>query len=409
MKERGTYIMLQEMNLMQGKNVSQIARETGMSRNTIRKYLSQGEQPHRLKGAIRGSKLDLYKPYIQELLGLGVYNASVIFDRIVDRGFNGGITILKDYLAPLRPPSVKMEPAVRRFETLPGRQAQMDWGFMNYKARNGQMRKVACFVMVLGYSRTRYIEFSRRCDSASLLRCMLNAFEYFGGVPEVVLTDRMKTVIISTDHGKPVWHKPFERFAIDMRFVPKVCRPRRPQTKGKVERLVHYVRDNFLPGRAFIDFGDLQVQAVAWCDEVNRKIHGTTGERPVDLLLNEKLSALPVESICKPYRLENRKVSREGFVSYNGTLYGVHWRHSGKIVQVALQNGQLIILDNAGQLLQTHAVCHKSRKHIYAKGQYDGLSALQGVAHEPSCATQIPSDQVYIRPLAEYAQYEEVI
>jgi transposase len=407
MKERGTSIMLQEMKVMQGKNVSQIARETGMSRITVRKYLEQGEQPHRLKGKIRGSKLDPFKPYIQELLELGVYNASVIFDRIIERGFDGGITILKDYLAPFRPPSVKMEPAVRRFETPPGRQAQMDWGFMNYKARNGQMRKVACFVMVLGHSRTRYIEFSRRCDSASLLRCMLNAFEYFGGVPEVVLTDRMKTVIISTDHGKPIWHEPFERFATDMRFIPKVCRPRRPQTKGKVERLVHYVRDNFLPGRAFIDFGDLQLQAVAWCDQANQKVHGTTGERPVDLLLAEKLSALPPENICKPYRMENRKVSREGFVSYNGALYGVHWRNSGKCVQVALQRGQIIILDEAGQLLQTHAVCHKSRKHVYATGQYDGLSAQQGIPHEPSCAVQIPLDQVYIRPLTEYAQFAE--
>lgn len=407
MKERGTFIMLQEMHLVQGKTVSEIARETGMSRNTVRKYLIQGEQPHRLKGRTRGSKLDPFKPYIQELLDQGVYNASVIFDRIVNRGFDGGITILKDYLVPLRPPSVKIEAAVQRFETYPGQQAQMDWGFMNYKASNGHMRKVACFVMVLGHSRMRYIEFSRRCDSASLLGCMLHAFEYFGGVPESVLTDRMKTVIISTDHGKPVWHEAFERFATDMRFIPKVCRPRRPQTKGKVERLVHYVRDHFLPGRAFIDFGDLQLQAVAWCEQVNRKIHGTTGERPVDLLCAEKLRDLPAESICRPYREENRKVSREGFVSYNGALYGVHWTHSGKRVHVALQHAQLVILDEAGQLLQAHAVCHQSRKHVYAKGQYDGLSAQQGVPHEPSCAVQISPDQVYIRPLTEYAQLAE--
>ena len=115
MKERGTSIMLQEMKVMQGKNVSQIARETGMSRITVRKYLEQGEQPHRLKGKIRGSKLDPFKPYIQELLELGVYNASVIFDRIIERGFDGGITILKDYLAPFRPPSVKIRHRGRSF------------------------------------------------------------------------------------------------------------------------------------------------------------------------------------------------------------------------------------------------------------------------------------------------------
>jgi transposase len=96
---------------------------------------------------------------------------------------------------------------------------------------------------------------------------MINAFEYFGGIPEVVLTDRMKTVLISTDHGKPIWQAAFERFATEMGFVPKVCRVRWPQTKGKVERLVHFVRDNFMAGRPFVDFGDLQT----------KRLYGVTG------------------------------------------------------------------------------------------------------------------------------------
>lgn len=141
----------------------------------------------------------------------------------------------------------------------------MDWGILKYRDRSGRICKVACFVMILSHSRMKYIEFSRRCDEASLLRCMMNAFTYFGGIPEVVLTDRMKTVIISTDHGEPVWQSTFEHFATEMGFVPRVCRARRPQTKGKVERLVHYVRDNFMAGRRFVDFGDLQIQAIAWC------------------------------------------------------------------------------------------------------------------------------------------------
>lgn len=99
----------------------------------------------------------------------------------------------------------------------------------------------------------RYVEFSRRCDEASLLRCVPHVFEYFGGVPEVALTDRMKTELTSIDHGKPVWQATFERFATEMGFIPKVCHSRRPQTKGKVERLAHYVRDNFMAGRKFID------------------------------------------------------------------------------------------------------------------------------------------------------------
>lgn len=110
----------------------------------------------------------------------------------------------------------------------------------------------------------------------------MNAFSYFGGIPEVALTDRMKTVLVSMDHGKPPWQATFERFTTEMGFVPKVCRVRRPQTKGKVERLVHLVRDNFIAGRQFVDFGYLQIQTVGWCGRVNRKVHGTTGELPVE-------------------------------------------------------------------------------------------------------------------------------
>ena len=99
--------------------------------------------------------------------------------------------------------------------------------------------------MILGYSRTKYIEFVKRCDLRSMERCMLNAFQYFGGVPKEVLTDNMKTVVTGREAGKVIWNTQFSDFAVEMGFVPKVCRVRTPQTKGKVERLVQYVKENF--------------------------------------------------------------------------------------------------------------------------------------------------------------------
>jgi transposase len=114
----------------------------------------------------------------------------------------------------------------------------MDWGILKYKDKKERLCKIACFVMVLGCSWMRYVEFSRRCNAASLLCCMVNAFEYFNGVPDTILTDRMKTVVISSDHGKPVWQEGFEWFAAEMGFVPKLCRVHQPQTKGKVERCI---------------------------------------------------------------------------------------------------------------------------------------------------------------------------
>jgi len=409
MKESGIYIMLYDNIIIQGKKISELERETGISRNTIKKYLKEGEKLHKSLGKVKGSKLDSYKSRIAELMAMGIYNATVIYERIVDMGYQGRISILRDYIHPLRPPAAKVSPAIRRYETKPGQQAQMDWGILKYRDRRGNIKKVACFVMVLGYSRMRYVEFSRRCDEASLLRCMVNAFEYFGGIPEVILTDRMKTVIVAVDHGKPVWQEIFKRFASEMGFVPKVCRVRRPQTKGKVERLVHFVRDNFMAGCQFIDFGDLQKQAVAWCDKVNAGIHGTTGERPIDSLKNETLKPLLPESILHPYQWENRKVARDCFISYNGTRYGVPWRYCGQVVQVRQQGDQLKIESENRQIIQLHPVCHQARKHIWAKGQYDGLVEQEGYPYPPAYGNQIPLDEVEIRPLSVYETLTEVI
>lgn len=118
--------------------------------------------------------------------------------------------------------------------------------------------------MILSASRVKYIEFVKHCDLRSMERCILNAFRYFGGAPEEVLTDNMKTLVIRRETDKIIWNLQFADFAVDIRFPSKVCNIRRPQTKGKVERLVYYVKDNFFPGRSVMDLEDLNCQALAW-------------------------------------------------------------------------------------------------------------------------------------------------
>lgn len=409
MKESGVYIMLTERINLQGQSISEVSRDTGMSRNTIKKYLKEGEQPHKSKGRRVGSKLDSFKNLIDQWLKQGVYNCQVIFERLQDNGYQGGISIVKDYVKGKRPPAIRLAPAIKRYETKAGQQAQMDWGIMKYTDAASEIHKVAVFVIVLSFSRTCYIEFCRRCDIWSLLRCLVHAFEYFNGIPQTILTDRMKTVLAATDHGKPVWQEKFQQFAMEMGFIPKVCRARRPQTKGKVERLVHYVRNNFMAGRQFTDFGDLQGQALAWCDKVNRRKHATTGEQPVILLKKEHLQPLPVSDLFERYRWESRRVDRECFVSYNGAKYGVSWRYCGHELKVAQLGDDLFIIDDEGSLIQQHKVCHQSRRHIYVKDQYVGLTEQQGLPYEPPMAMQIALDEVEIRPLSVYAALTEVI
>jgi transposase len=341
MLRSGTVITLHEMKAT-GKSIRAIARETGHSRNTVRKYLRDRELPQRKATTRRPSKLDPYKPFIQNCLANGIFNCEVLLRLLREKGYDGGRTILKEYVKGFRPP--RQAQAVQRYETKPGEHAQVDWGICEYEDENGEKRKIPVFVMVLGYSRATYIEFTKRCDIHSFLRCLIHAFEYFNGIPRIMLTDHMKTVILGRgDDLKPRWHPLFEDFAASIGLLTKVCRVRRPQTKGKVERAVRYVKENFIPGRKFVDVGDLNRQALAWCEEINKRIHGTTGERPCDRLLSEDLQTLPPSERWAKYRRELRRVSRDGFVSYDGVRYGVPWIYSGREATVRNCNGWIEI------------------------------------------------------------------
>jgi transposase len=391
----GTIMKIKE-SAQAGKSAYAIGRELSISKNTARKYMQPGV-PAPVKHD-RPSKLDTYKPFLHELMASGIYNCVVLLERLQEAGYNGGISILKEYVHPFRPP--KKLPAVRRYETAPGKQAQMDWGICHYTDTGGTIHKVPVFVMVLGHSRAKYIEFASRCDLASLERCMANAFVHFGGVPEKVLTDNMKTVIIGRDNGKPIWNTAFEDFSVDMGFVPKVCAPRRPQTKGKVERLVGHVKDNFLPGRSFEDLNDLNRQALQWCHKGDMRVHGTTGRIPAEELSKEALLSLPPQEVMDKYRWEARIVTRDGFVSFDGIRYGVPWQYSGRQVQVRLCAGHVEIhLDNT--LIAKHEAKYSGGRIVWLPGQYSGLSEKGGMPLPNSFARQA-TPQVEVRDLSEY-------
>lgn len=400
----GIIIMIREKSL-EGKSSYAIGKELGISKNTVKKYIDQPVRQHGLKDMIKGSKLDPYKPQINAMISQGIFNCIVILDRLRDIGYDGGITIIKDYVHQFRP--AKNSPAVQRYETPPGKQAQMDWGIAQYIDEEGIVHKTPAFAMILGNSRVKYVEFTKRCDIYSLLRCIVNAFEYFGGVPEVVLTDRMKTVINGSEGGKPIWNSRFQDFASDMGFVPKVCRARRPQTKGKVERLVDYLKDNFLPGRQFSDLDDLNSQVMEWCRKVDSKIHGTTGEVPLKALRKEPLLPLPDKVIRDKYRWETRKVTRDGYVSFDGARYGVPWQYSGKEVRVRIC-GDFFEAYDGEAIIAHHKVEYVSGRIVWLRGQYQGLAERNGIAAPFSYARKTDLT-VEVRPLSIYDNLAGVI
>jgi len=199
----------------QGKSVQEIATELKISRTTVRKYLKHPEAVIPKPRPPRPSKLDPFKEQIKQWVTEDhCINCEVIFTRLQKLGYTGGISILKEFVHPLRP-AVAGHAPVQRYETQPGEQVQFDWGEFVYEEA-GEMRKYYGFVAILGYSRMRFVTFVKRCDTPTLIRCLMEAFEYFGGLTRVALTDRMKSVLVEMVENKPKWNSRFADFMVSI-------------------------------------------------------------------------------------------------------------------------------------------------------------------------------------------------
>lgn len=268
MVKNGEYFMIEEMK-QKGMNITQIAKTLGRDRKTIRKWLHHGPPEGYQRTVTKPGKLDPFKDYVRQRMEEGCHNAVVLFDEIQEQGYRGS------FMRPLRP--VMQSKVTERFETPPGRQAQVDWGQFIVDW-NGKKKRLYAFVMVLGYSRMMYVEFTEDEKLDTLMGCHLRAMQYFGGTTETCLYDNMKTVVTGVDeHGEVVWNRRFASFADHHGFILKRCQPYRARTKGKVENGVKYVRHNFWPRvQTFTSLHDLNLQARKWMDTVaNVRIHGT--------------------------------------------------------------------------------------------------------------------------------------
>lgn len=280
-----------------GQSIKGIARDLGVSRNTVRATLRR-EGPPRYERRAAPSKLDPHRDYLLDrLTEFPELSVKKLYGEISAMGYRGGISILKDYTRPYRVP--RRGPVVR-FETPPGQQAQCDFGELGRHEIRGLATKVYLFVMVLGFSRYMYVEATTDARSDTFLACHAGAFAYFGGMPAEVLYDNAK--ICALEHSRTVvtFNEALLDFAGRFAFRPRLCRPHRPQTKGKVERMIGYVKDAGLVGRTFTDLLDMNAQLLAWLQaEANVRDHATTGERPVDRLAREGLTPY---AAAKPWR-----------------------------------------------------------------------------------------------------------
>lgn len=263
-----------------------IAREVGISRRTVIRLVQSGELDRDLDlppkygpRPPRPSKLEPYKAILHERLSNYPALSSVrLFEEIQADGYMGGYSQVRDYVRSVRPRPAPEPP--NRFETAPGKQAQVD--FAEFRLPWG---KRYALVVVLGHSRHKWFRYFKRQDMRTLFRGLEEAFHCFGGVPEELLFDQMKAVItkdLRLIGGQLVVNEEFLRFAAHWGFKAKSCRPYRARTKGKVERPIRYIRENFFYGRTFLNDADLDEQRARWLDKANRRVHRTTNEVPLE-------------------------------------------------------------------------------------------------------------------------------
>jgi transposase len=232
-------------------SISEIARQTGHSRVTVRKHLNSQILPLPKKRSRKPSKLDGHREYIIDRLKEFPLSASRIYREILEMGFTGKYTIVKDFVHEVRP-KIGV-PAIYRYETKPGIQAQVDWAECGYIEIDGEKRKLYCFTMVLGYSRMRYAEFTLRIDVFTLIQCHINAFGYFGGYPQELLYDNITQIVKkrAKKSSDSTWNSHYQDFFEHYGFIPRLCRPYRPPDQGENRKDCGIRKEGLLHGRQF--------------------------------------------------------------------------------------------------------------------------------------------------------------
>ena len=290
-----TYVRIRNLFAREGLKYSQIADEMGLDCRTVAKWANENRYRPR-RTSQRASKLDPFKNEIVQMLEKHPYSSIQIFQHIRANGFEGGMTIVSDYVRKIRPP--KTTPYLK-LVFAPGECAQVDWGTYGNVRVGSTSRRLSFFVMVMCQSRMMYVEFTVSQTMEHFLGCHQNALHFFKAVPEKIMVDNLKSAVLKRIVGKtPVFNPRYMDFAQYHGFNIVPCNVGKGNEKGIVENAVGYVKKNLLNGLNISDFKIMKPVARNWLDTVaNVRTHKETGKRPVDMFAQERqsLQPLPVE------------------------------------------------------------------------------------------------------------------
>lgn len=316
------FCKIKDCHERQQLTIAQTAAALDLHPQTVATWVKQSEFKMR-RPVPRTSRLDPFKAQIVRLLEAHSYSAQQIYQRLREEGFDGGLTIIKDYVRKVRP--VRRE-AFLKLVFAPGECAQVDWGEYGSIGVGSTRRRLSFFVMVLCYSRLMYVEFTVSQTMEHFLAAHEHAFAAFGGCPARLMIDNLKSAVLQRVVGEaPVFNARYLDFARHWGFAISPCNVAKGNEKGRVENGVGYIKKNFLNGLYLLDFSAVNPAAQLWLETIaNVRIHGETHKRPVDMFIEEHPHLLPLNP--RPYdiaRIKSMRVSKQFRVTVDTNHYSV--------------------------------------------------------------------------------------
>ena len=383
MLRKGDFVEIQAL-AKAGVYQKDIAAKLGVHAKTVSRALKRGAAPHpyHTRGFV---KLAPYQATVDRLLAEGVWNAVVLLRLLREQGYPGGVSQIKRYIAPKR--VLRQAKATVRFETEPGRQLQSDWGQLS--TRIAGIETTAHFIVnTLGYSRRMHVWAAGCEDAEHTYEGLVRTFEYFGGVPREVLVDNQKCAVLDHRAGEsPRFNTRFLDLAGHYGFTPRACKPARPRTKGKDERMVGYVKHHFFVRyRAFESWAHLNQLLEQWLrEEADPRVHGTVHEVVAERFLREapQLSPLPADRYDTAYR-ETRVAGWDAFVDVRGNRYSVPGELSGRVLTVKITLEGVLTVIEGERIVAEHRLKPREEGWATAPGHHADLwRDVLKVEHRP--------------------------
>jgi len=388
-----------------------IARQFGCSRQTVRRYLAAGgyvsyRAPRRVK------KLAGLEEWLAERFRRHRGNADVVRQDLEgEKGLKVSLRTIERAVAPLRQALMAEARATLRFETPPGHQLQIDFG-ETWATVGGERLRLYLFVATLGYSRRLFVRAFRHERQSVWFDGIEAAFGHFGGVPQEVLLDNARALVDRHDAvtREVAFNPRLGAFAGYWGFRPRACAPYRARTKGKDERGVGYVKHNAIAGHEFASWSELEAHLAWWMREVaDTRVHGTTGEAPIERFAREEAAALRRLDGRPPFgqvRELIRRVQADATIELDTNAYSVPWRLIGETVEVVVAGGRVGIRHH-GDEVASHGETTGRRQRVIAAGHLAGIIRRPPlVTSEPPTALEPAAtiEPEQLRPLSEYEQ-----